>query len=250
MAEARIGTSGWAYDEWRQEFYAGVPRRRWLEHCAEHFGAVEINATHYRLQRLSTLERWRPAVPPDFRFALKAHRYLTHVRRLRDPLEPIRRDRERAEALGSQLAAVLWQLPARFVFDDERSERLDRFLDALTTSWPARHALELRHRSWFRSDVAARLTDHGVSSCISHAADWPMWEAVTADFVYVRLHGHPQTYASPYGRRGLRPWARRVRGWLDEGRDVLVFFDNDAGGAAPCDATRLIELLHQDGSES
>ena len=243
MAAVCIGTSGWMYDEWRHDFYDGVPRRAWLQHCAERFDAVEINATHYRLQRRSTFERWRAAVPEDFRFALKAHRYLTHVRRLRDPLEPIRRDRERAEALGERLGAVLWQLPARFAYDDERSERLDRFLEALARGWPARHVLELRHRSWFREDVAERLAGRGVSSCISHAADWPMWDAVTAGLVYVRLHGHPQTYASEYGARGLRQWVDRVEGWLAGGRDVYVFFDNDVGGAAPRDADRLRTLV-------
>lgn len=243
MAAVRIGTSGWTYDEWRRDFYAGVPRRSWLKHCAERFDAVEINATHYRLQRRATFERWRDSVPVDFRFALKAHRYLTHVRRLRDPLEPIGRDRERAEVLGERLGAVLWQLPARFAYGDERSERLDRFLAALGAGWPAHHVLEFRHRSWFRDDVAERLAGHGISSCISHAADWPMWDAVTAELVYVRLHGHPQTYASEYGARGLRPWVERVERWLAEDRDVYVFFDNDIGGAAPRDAVLLRQLV-------
>lgn len=243
MAEVRIGTSGWTYDEWRHDFYAGVPRARWLEHCAECFGAVEINATHYRLQRRTTFERWRESVPADFRFALKAHRYLTHVRRLRQPREPIRRDRERAQALGDRLAAVLWQLPSRFAFDDERAERLDRFLDALTTDWPTRHALELRHRSWFRADVAQRLADHGIATCVSHAGDWPMWDTATAGLVYVRLHGHPRTYASEYGSRGLRPWVERIEDWRAQDRDVYVFLDNDAGGAAPRDALLLQQLI-------
>lgn len=186
-----------------------------------------------------TCEEWRH----DFRFALKAHRYLTHVRRLRDPLEPIRRDLERAETLGDRLTAILWQLPARFAFDEDRSDRIDRFLEALATEWPTRHALELRHRSWFRADVARRLADHGVSNGVSHAADWPMWDAVTAELVYVRLHGHPRTYASEYGAHGLSPWAERIEGWRGEGRDVYVFFDNDIGGAAPRDALVLRQRI-------
>lgn len=231
------------YDEWRHDFYEGVPRARWLTHCAEHFDAVEINATHYRLQQRSTFERWAAAVPDRFRFTLKAHRYLTHVRRLRDPAEPIRRDRERATALDEKLAAVLWQLPARFAYDAERVARLERFLRALSSEWPARHAIELRHRSWYRPEVADLLASHGASTVISHAAEWPMWEAVTADLVYVRLHGYPCTYASAYGPRGLRPWAARVERWLAEGHDVYVFFDNDSEGAAPRDAMRLREML-------
>jgi uncharacterized protein YecE (DUF72 family) len=244
MAEACIGTSGWMYDDWRASFYAGLPRSRWLAHCAEHLDAVEINATHYRLQRRATFERWRNEVPDRFRFALKAHRYLTHVRRLREPAEPIARDRDRAAALGDQLAVVLWQLPARFAFDAERAARLERFLEAVVAGWPVRHALELRHRSWFRADIAELLGQHGVASCISHAGDWPMWDALTTDLVYARLHGAPRTYASPYRSRSLAAWADRVAGWLADGRDAYVFFDNDAGGAAPRDAARLIELVH------
>jgi uncharacterized protein YecE (DUF72 family) len=240
MATARIGTSGWMYDDWRDGFYAGLPRSRWLAHCADHFGALEINATHYRLQQRRTFERWRDAVPPGFRFAVKAHRYLTHIRRLQDPAEPIRRDRERAEALGERLAVVLWQLPARFALD---TERLDGFLAALHAGWPMRHAIEFRHRSWFRADVSDRLAAAGVATCISHAADWPMWEQVTTDLAYVRLHGSPRTYASAYGERGLRPWARRVEGWLADDRDVFVFFDDDGGGAAPADASCLMRML-------
>jgi uncharacterized protein YecE (DUF72 family) len=246
MAAAYVGTSGWMYDRWRDDFYAGLPRSRWLAHCGERFDALEINATHYRLQRRSTFERWTSEVPPGFRFALKAHRYLTHVRRLRAPEEPISRERERAQSLGDRLAAVLWQLPARFAFDEERMGRLECFLDALVSGWPVRHALELRHRSWYRADVAERLASHDVAVCVSHAADWPMWVETTTDFVYVRLHGRPHTYASEYGPTGLRPWLELVTCWKAEGRDVFVFFDNDVGGAAPRDAARLRAMLEPD----
>lgn len=243
MARARIGTSGWMYDEWRHGFYEGVPKARWLSRCAEHFDALEINATHYRLQQRSTFERWRSTVPAGFRFTLKAHRYLTHTRRLNDPSEPIRRERERAEVLGDRLAAVLWQLPARFECDPERTARLERFVEALSAGWPVHHAIELRHRSWFRPEVAALLARHGATAVISHAADWPMWEAVTSELVYVRLHGSPRTYASEYGPTGLRPWATRIEGWTAEGRETYVFFDNDIDGAAPRDAMALMEML-------
>ena len=243
MARAWIGTSGWTYDGWRHDFYEGVPRARWLSHCAERFDALEINATHYRLQTRSTFERWAAAVPDGFRFALKAHRYLTHVRRLREPVEPIRRDRERAQVLGDKLAVVLWQLPARFACDAERTARLERFLGALPAEWPVRHALELRHRSWFRPEIAELLARHGVATVVSHAAEWPMWDSTTGDLVYVRLHGYPCTYASAYGPRELRSWVTRIERWLSEDLDVYVFFDNDIEGAAPRDATVLREML-------
>lgn len=239
-ARAHVGTSGWSYASWRKRFYRTRPARDWLAFCAQRFSGLEINATHYRLQRRETLRRWRAATPPGFRFALKAHRYLTHFRRLREPLGAIRRERERAAALGGRLAVVLWQLPGRFACD---LERLEAFARALRHWRRVRHAIEFRHPSWFRPEVAACLARHRIAVCQSDAGDWPRWDAVTTDLVYLRLHGRPRTYASAYGERALRAWARRIRRWLREHRAVHVYFDNDARGAAPHDALRLLALL-------
>ena len=241
MARFYVGTSGWTYPRWAATFYAGVPRRDWLRYAASRFTALEINATFYGLQRRSTFERWRDETPPDFAFALKANRYLTHNRKLREPAEPIRRERERAEALGPKLKAVLWQLPEALRAD---LDRLRAFLDALAAGWPrVPHAIEFRHRSWFADAVADELRARDIAVCISDAADWPMWDAVTARIVYVRLHGHTRTYASAYHPRALRRWAARARRWAAEGRDVHIYFDNDAEGAAPYDALRLLAFL-------
>ncbi len=240
MARAFIGTSGWNYEGWKDAFYAGVRRKDWLRYAAERFTGLEVNATFYGLQRRSTFERWRDETPPGFGFAVKGNRYLTHNKKLLDPEEPIRRERERAEVLGAKLKAVLWQLPGQLQLD---GERLRRFLAALREGWPVRHAVEFRHPSWFTAEVADALRAHGVAACQSDAADWPMWEEVTADLVYVRLHGHTRTYASAYHSRLLRLWAGRTRAWLAEGRDVHVYFDNAAEGAAPRDALRLLEML-------
>ena len=237
---AFIGTSGWNYASWREDFYGGRPPGQWLSFCAERFNAVEINATHYRLQSLATFRRWRDATPPEFRFALKAHRYLTHNRKLRDPLAPIRLERDRAAGLGDKLAAVLWQLPHNF---HRNLERLEGFARALRVWRKARHAIEFRHPSWFDAEVAACLRAHRIAVCQSDAADWPLWDAVTTDLVYVRLHGHEQTYASSYSESALRAWARKARRWTREGRDVHVYFDNDAYGAAPRNAMRLAALV-------
>lgn len=239
-ARAYIGTSGWNYPAWRDAFYRGVPQKRWLPFCAEHFHAVEVNATFYRLQRRETFARWRAETPPHFRFAIKGNRYLTHNRKLIEPLPSIRLERDRAAGLGDKLAAVLWQLPANFHRD---LGRLERFVRALRCWRKVRHAVEFRHPSWFDDEVAACLRAHGVAACQSDAADWPLWDAVTADLVYVRLHGHTITYASGYSDRDLSAWARRIRHWLRDGRDVHVYFDNDAFGRAPLDALRLMALL-------
>jgi uncharacterized protein YecE (DUF72 family) len=240
---AFIGTSGWSYPGWRSDFYSGVPQRQWLAHCAAHFTAIEVNATFYRQLKESTLVRWRDETPEGFAFAIKGHRFVTHIDRLKAPAAPVAREREAVVALGPKLRVVLWQLPPGLHKD---MERLRKFLAALD-EWPeVRHTIEFRHTSWFDDEVAAALADHRIAACISDAADWPMWEAVTTDLVYVRLHGHTRTYASPYSEAELSMWAGRARGWLAERREVHVYFDNDMEGAAPLDAMRLLEMVGQE----
>ena len=235
-----IGTSGWNYTDWQQNFYTGVARRDWLRFCARRFTGIEVNATFYRLQDRRTFARWREETPPAFRFAVKANRYLTHVKRLLDPVEPIQQERERAEGLGEKLAVVLWQLPGSLPKAMDRLECFARGLD----DWPeARHVVEFRHPSWFVPEVAASLRAHRLAVCWSDAADWPLWEAITTDLVYVRLHGHARTCVSSYDAAALDAWAGRIHGWLDEQWQVHVYFDNSANGAAPQDALRLLERI-------
>jgi uncharacterized protein YecE (DUF72 family) len=240
---AFIGTSGWRYDAWREDFYAGRPASDWLRFCAGKFTGIEVDATFYRLQTAETFRRWRRETPPDFRFAIKANRYLTHNRKLREPLAPIRLERSRAAGLGEKLAVVLWQLPRNFRCN---LERLEAFARALRAWRRVRHTIEFRHPSWFTDEVAACLGAHRIAVCQSDAADWPLWDAVTTDLIYVRLHGHAVTYASGYTQPALRAWAGKVRRWLREGRDVHVYFDNDAWGHAPRDALRLLTLLRRE----
>ena len=243
MGVAYIGTSGWNYDAWRDSFYEGRPQRDWLAHCAKRFSAIEANATFYRLQTVETFRRWRDATPPGFRFAIKANRYLTHNKKLADPLPAIRLERSPASGLGPKLAAVVWQLTHNFHCN---VQRLEAFARALRHWRRVRHAIEFRHASWFNDEVAECLREHDIAVCQSDAADWPMWEMVTTDFVYVRLHGHELTYASSYSEATLHDWARKVRNWRDEGCDVHVYFDNDAFGHAPANALRLIALVPTD----
>lgn len=241
-SRAYIGTSGWNYDSWRDDFYRGNPRQNWLRYCADRFSGIEVNATFYRLQSQETFRRWRDETPTKFRFAIKGNRYLTHNKKLADPLAAIRLERDRAKGLGHKLSAVVWQLPRPF---RKNMDRLRQFARALK-SWPqARHAIEFRHDSWFDDEVAECLHAHRLAVCQSDAADWALWDAVTTDMVYVRLHGHAVTYASAYGTKELRQWAKRIRRWLRQGRDVHVYFDNDARGAAPQNALELIALVRR-----
>jgi uncharacterized protein YecE (DUF72 family) len=240
-SKAHIGTSGWNYKSWRDGFYSDTPQKQWLPFCAERFTGIEVNGTFYRLPEKTTFKKWRDETPQDFSFAIKGHRYVTHNKKLLDVEEPVIRCRDAASPLGDRLAAVVWQLPG---FLKKDMERLAKFVSVLTRRWKrTRHAIEFRHKSWFDDEVAACLKDHAIAVCMSDAPDWPMWQEVTTDLVYIRLHGHTRKYASSYSKPALKKWARRIRCWLKENRDVHVYFDNDAEGAAPRNALTLLEML-------
>ncbi|HJL18268.1 MAG TPA: DUF72 domain-containing protein [Sandaracinaceae bacterium LLY-WYZ-13_1] len=234
-----VGTSGWNYD-W-PDFYEGVAKSRRLEGYARVFDSVEINGSFYRLQKRATYRKWRDLTPRGFRFAVKANRYLTHNKKLKDATGPISLERDRAKGLGAKHGATLWQLPRQLRRDDER---LDAWLRTLSRKWPSgRHVLEPRHPSWFHPKVADALAARDVAFCMSDSPDWPLWERANTDLVYVRLHGHTRLYHSRYSKRSLEHWAERIVTWLRQGRGVYVFFDNTDSGHAPKDAMRLRRLV-------
>ena len=240
MQSHYIGTSGWSYQHWQDCFYTGVARKDWLKFYAERFSALEVNGTFYRLQSPATFKKWFDETPPTFRFAIKANRYLTHNKKLLDPEASILIEKSHAEALGEKLAVVLWQLPSLL---KKNLPRLQGFIDALQ-QWPeVRHSIEFRNESWFDDETADRLAQANIAVCLSDAETWPMWDRVTTDLVYIRLHGHARTYASSYSAAELAHWAERITQWLKEGREVHVYFDNDAECAAPFNALTLRAML-------
>jgi uncharacterized protein YecE (DUF72 family) len=243
-ARARVGTSGYAYPHWRERFYPGaVPRRAWLGHYAGRFRTVELNAPFYGLPSPASVRAWRAAVPPGFVFAVKASRYLTHIRRLRAPAEALQRLLRRVRPLGPALGPVLFQLPATFHADVGRLDALLRALARQRLAPGLRAVLEVRHPSWLEGDVVARLRAASVALCL---ADWPpcpVTGPVTADFVYVRRHGPAGRYAGSYGDAALDADARQVRAWCASGRDVYVYFNNDQAAHAVRDASRLLDRL-------
>jgi uncharacterized protein YecE (DUF72 family) len=240
-ASIHVGTSGWTYASWKDLLYRNVPRTRWLEHYATQFNAVEVNATFYHALKPQTFRHLHEQTPAQFRFTIKANRYLTHVHRLHFPAAALERERAPTTNLGGKLAVVVWQLPSAMHLDPTR---LAQFLERLVR-WPdARHAVEFRHASWFVPEIARLLSAHRVAACQSDAADWPMWnDIVTTDLVYVRLHGHATTYCSSYSNHALHGWAERTRRWLSEGRAVHVYFDNTDLGHAPDNAATLTQLI-------
>jgi len=239
VARVFVGTSGWVYKSWREHLYADAPVKQWLRIASRTFGALEINGSFYTQIKTETYARWRDETPDEFRFALKGHRFVTHYKRLRECARSIALLRDQAAGLGDKLAAVVWQLPSHFACD---VPRLAAFVGDLA-AWPVRHAIELRHRSWFTREVAAVLARAGIAVCMGDAPDFPMWREVTTDLVYVRLHGHTRKYASSYREASLREWASSAWSWLADGRDVHIYFDNDAEGHAVRNALRLQELV-------
>ena len=236
-----IGTSGYVYRDWRGRFYPRtLAAREWLAFYAARFPTVELNSPFYRLPRAATFRAWAAAVPEDFVFAVKASRFLTHIKRLREPGPPLTLFMQRARGLGAARGPVLFQLPERFHLD---VERLDAFLAALARRRIRRAVLEVRHASWLIDSVFERLGRANVALCLHDWKEQPVTGPVTADFVYVRRHGTRRRYGGSYSDRLLRADARRVEGWAAEGRDVYVYFNNDGRAAAVRNALRLTELV-------
>ncbi|HEX5194986.1 MAG TPA: DUF72 domain-containing protein [Solirubrobacteraceae bacterium] len=240
MTAVRIGCSGWNYDDWRGDLYPpGLPKRRWLEAYAERFDTVEVNATFYRLASRHAVEGWVRATPARFEFAVKASRFLTHVKRLTDLGQGIERFYAPLAPMveAGKLGPVLWQLPETFHRDDER---LAHWLDALPAG---RHTIEFRHPSWFAAAVLERLADRGVALTVADHPQRPFQpHTATADWWYVRFHYGARGRNGNYSRSELATWARRIAQWRSR-RDVYAYFNNDWNAYAPANAGVLAATL-------
>jgi uncharacterized protein YecE (DUF72 family) len=271
MTCARIGISGYNYKSWRGSFYpTGVPARRWLAYASERFNSIELNGTFYSLKSPSIFQRWvTETARPDFVFAVKGSRFITHNLKLRNVDVALANFYASGVlALGRMTGPFLWQLPATYSFD---ATRMDAFMRALPKSSRQaqavaehyderlrngalveaaqvvayRHAFEVRHESYFHEEFYALLREHACAFVVADTAGkFPYAEEVTADFVYVRLHGSRQLYVSGYTDEELDTWAAKIARWRRSGRDVYVYFDNDAKVHAPFDAMRLAERVH------
>jgi uncharacterized protein YecE (DUF72 family) len=236
----RIGTSGWHYSHWVGRFYPAHlrPGER-LAFYARTFDTVEINSSFYRVPGERAVAGWRAAVPPDFVFAVKGSRFLTHMKKLQAPQSSLRRLLDAVGGLGPKLGPIVFQLPPRWSLD---LGRLRRFLRALPRD--RRFAIELRDATWHTDSVVELLRRHGVAFCVFDIAGFesPAW--VTADFAYVRLHGPgEQAYTGRYSKAQLRIWAERIRHWREEVDAVYVYFDNDDRAFAVENARQLRDLV-------
>lgn len=281
-----IGISGWSYRPWRGVFYPrGLPARQELAYAASKFGTIEVNSTFYRLQSVDSFARWADETPDDFIFSVKGSRFITHMLRLRSVEQALATFLASGLLrLGPKLGPILWQFPERFAFDADRLEAFLRLLPRDTetaarmatrysrrllgkrawtrvaTRAPLRHAIEVRHSSFVNPAFIRLLRSLDTALVCTDAVDWPRLTNVTSDFVYCRLHGDKELYASGYDGRSLRLWAQRAFDWsagrepsdaerilprpVRCPRDVFIYFDNDAKVRAPVDAEMLAKLVH------
>jgi uncharacterized protein YecE (DUF72 family) len=237
--EIRVGTSGWFYDHWRGKFYPDkLAKNKWFEHYAQHFDTVELNNTFYRLPKEKTVENWRSKAPKDFVFVVKANRYITHIKRLKDTAEEVKRFFDVMGLLGGNLGPVLYQLPPSLQKD---FELLESFVKLLPSKRIA--VFEFRHKSWYEADTLELLDKHGVGFCVHDMAGKETSKVVTGNLIYVRFHGTSGRYSGNYTETMLRDWAKWISEAAGGAHAIYAYFNNDIGGHAINNAKTLRSIL-------
>lgn len=239
--EVRIGTSGWHYKHWAGPFYPPkLPASRMLSFYLERFNTVEINNSFYRLPSEKAFAAWRDGTPPNFRFAVKGSRFITHNKKLKDPAPALDRLLPCVEVLGDKLGPILFQLPPQWQLN---LERLEAFLQVLPRHH--RYAFEFRNQTWNIKPVYELLRRFNAAYCIFHLAGFESPHEITADFAYVRCHGPGGKYQGSYSDADLKEWAARIQAWRRRLKAIYVYFDNDEAGYAARDALRLQDYVNE-----
>ncbi|MBI2862478.1 MAG: DUF72 domain-containing protein [Chloroflexi bacterium] len=234
-----VGTSGWIYPHWRGVFYpATLPTSQWFGYYARYFGTVEINNSFYHLPSEAAFRAWHKQAPASFIYAVKANRFITHMRKLRDPEGPLEKFLPRARLLNSSLGPILYQLPPHW---RRNVERLQAFCQLLPKDMV--HVFEFRDPSWFHEETFAVLAAFGAAFCIVSLPDFTCPIRVTGSVVYIRMHGSATLYGSKYTEDELRAWAAHILRFRSEGHDIYIYFNNDAFGYAAENALRLREIV-------
>lgn len=240
MPECKIGCSGFMYDAWKGIFYpAALPQKRWFSFYVEKFNTVELNVTFYRLLKKEAFEKWYKETPADFAFTLKGSRFITHIKKLKDVELPLATFFNITAPLMEKLKVVLWQLPPNL---KANLKVLESFIETIK-SYPVRHAFEFRHNSWVNKKVLKLLLSSNIAVCM---ADWPPFIndlPLTADFVYIRRHGEGGSCSTCYTTAQLKKDAKRIKAYIRQGKDVYIYFNNDAFGYAPKNALELKSIL-------
>lgn len=234
-----IGTSGWQYKHWKKLFYPeNVPQSKHFSYYMDHFDTVELNNPFYRLPEKDTFKKWRSQAKENFIFAVKANRFITHMKKLKDPEQSIERMLDHTLALKEKLGPVLFQLPPGWNLD---KERLQAFLKVLPRG--LRYTIEFRNSTWYDDEIFHLLERFNIAFCIYELEGHLTPLKVTSDFVYVRLHGPGAKYSGNYEKKTLNSWAKRCSAWLEDGKDVYVYFDNDQAAYAVYNALTLKATL-------
>lgn len=237
--DIHIGTSGWSYAHWKGPFYPeDINDEEMLDFYCRHFQSVEINSSFYHLPQQATLEHWHDKTPAGFVFSVKASRYITHMKKLKEPKQSLGLLFDRISVLGNKLGPILFQLPPKWHYNPER---LSAFLDGLSKDF--KYAFEFRDPSWLNAQSYELLERHGAAFCIYELDGFLSPREVTADFIYVRLHGPAGPYQGDYDTQTLAGWAGAFSTWSKQGRSIYCYFDNDEAGYAAQNAMALHSML-------
>lgn len=236
-----IGTSGWSYKHWEGPLYPpGLPQNERLAFFSKHFSTVEINNSFYCLPKKETFVKWRTTVARDFIFAVKASRFITHVKKLNDVEEPVKKFLENAKELESKLGPILFQFPPRWKLNLTRLSQLFEILPPILE-----YTFEFRHPSWFCEDIYQLLIKNKAALCLADSPHWPCKLKITTDFTFIRMHGGKMLYGSNYSSQELKSWARKIKNYTEKGIKTYVYFNNDAYGYAIKNANQLIKIMEE-----
>ena len=237
--DIRIGTSGWYYEHWRELFYPpDLPKSKWFEYYAKHFETVELNNTFYQLPKEQSLQRWYELAPKNFVYSVKANRFITHIKRLKDSVDELKRFRQRIGILKEKLGPILYQLPPSMHKD---LGLLKDFLKLLGKRQVC--VFEFRHDSWFSQDCYELLRQFNISFCIHDLRGMKVPRIVTSDVIYVRFHGPAGRYAGNYSKSALQSWAKWIKDNLKGKGAAYAYFNNDYNAYAVQNAKKLKELM-------
>lgn len=235
-----IGTAGWHYNHWVGRFYPEEMKSKdFRDYYLKYFKTVEINNSFYRLPSYETFQNWRETTPEDFVFSVKASRFITHMKKLKDPQSTFANFIQNVEGLEEKLGPILFQLPPLWQYNEERFRE---FLDALPKN-AYRYTFEFRNDTWYNESAYQLLEKNNMAFCIYELEYHQSPQIVTSDFVYIRLHGPGRKYEGSYNDEALKCWAEKCKGWQDENKDVYIYFDNDQLGYAAFNALKLIEIV-------
>ncbi len=246
MKKLFIGTSGWVYSDWEGIFYPeDLPSKDKLKYFSQHFKTAEINYSFYHLPRKSTYQNWYSQTPKDFLFAVKASRFITHIKRLKGVSQAWKTFLENALNLKEKLGPILFQFPPSFKATGENTKRLEEFLKSTCLKWKIKQprlAFEFRHRSWCDERIYKLLKKYNTAWVIADSPRYPRADVVTANFVYVRMHGSKVLFSSKYTKKELKDLAQKIKKWLGQKLDVYVYFNNDTQGFAIENAKELLKI--------